>query len=154
MKIVLILMIAILSLSTFACPDLNGSYYRCTTGDRVQDVLMGVNKARLKVVQNGKDISAIFMGKTTTIKVDEIVELENYSQRQRATIYSKAYSTCQNDILNIDEQSRIVYDSGKVENESSLTDIYMKIKKIHMDITQTNNNGDIRKLNIVCKRKP
>lgn len=153
MKKILVLAVALLSFNSFACPDLNGNYFRCTTGDRVQDVLMGVNKARLKIVQNGDDIAAVFMGKTTTVKVGETVELENRSDRDRVTIYSKVFSTCQNDVLNIDEESRLVYDNGKVENESSVTDIYMQSSKIHMDIAQTTNDGTLRELSVNCRKR-
>lgn len=154
MKIKTLIIISLISMSAIACPDLNGSYYKCTTGDRVLDVMMGVNKAKLNVYQTGKDIIVDFLGEKTTLKVDETVELENYSESQKATIYSKVYSSCQNDILNIEEESKIVYDNGKIEQESSQTDAFIKNKKMHMNIVHQQDNGKEVKFNIVCKRKP
>lgn len=153
MKFSILIIFTLVSINAFACPNINGSFYKCTTGDRVMDVMMGIHKAKLEIVQNGKDISATFMGKTTQIKIDETVEMENYSQSQRATIYSSVYSSCTNDILRIEEESKLVYDNGKIEHENSETDIYMKNKKIHMDIVQHQENGQDVKLNITCKRK-
>ena len=153
MKMIILVAVSLLSTNTFACPDFNGMFYKCTTGDVVMDVMMGVNKAKLIVTQTGKEISVDFLGKITTLKVDEIVEVENYSQSQQATIYSKIYSSCQNDILNIEEESKLVFDNGKVELESSQTDVFLKDNKIHLNILQHRDNGPDQKLNITCKRR-
>ena len=141
------------SANSIACPDFSGVFYKCTTGDRVMDVVMGINRAKLNVTQVNKNITVDFLGKETTLKIDEIVEVENYSQSQRATIYSKVYSSCQNEVLTIEEDSRIVFDSGKVETESSITDVTLKNRKINMKIAQQANGGDTKKLNITCKKR-
>lgn len=151
MKFIISLTIILASFNTMACPDLNGTFNKCTTGDRIQDVAMGINKAKLNVVQNGKSIEVDFLGKKTTLKVDETITIENYSQEQRATFYSTVSSFCQSDILNIEEESKIVFDNGKVEFETSKTEAYLRANKINLDIEQT-RNGRVTKLNIKCRK--
>lgn len=153
MKLLFAVIISTLSLGALACPNLSGSYYKCTTGDRIQDVAMGINKAKLDITQSGQNFSVDFLGKKMNLKVGETVNLTNYSQQQRATIYSQVYSFCQSTILSLEEQSKIVYDNGNVENEKSETDVYMNGGKIQMDILQHRANGRDVKLNIKCRKR-
>ncbi|MBD66705.1 MAG: hypothetical protein CME62_15965 [Halobacteriovoraceae bacterium] len=142
------------SVAAMACPNLNGQYNKCTTGNLALDLISGINKTELTLNQTGKNIEAEFMDIKTQVEVDQTTRTTTRVEDKKLTIHSEIFASCQKDSLFLDEDSELVYDNGKTSQSSTDTEIYLENSNQHivMDITES-ENGQRKNLKVTCTRK-
>ena len=136
-----------------ACPNVNGSFNKCTTGDRIVDQLAGINRAVLEIEQNGNDVIGSFMGAQMDFIVGQTTNNTFRDDQERATITSTITASCDGQTMLVEEDSLITYDWGEVTTSQTETEITMidSNKKIKMDL-KTVENGQTNNLSVTCTR--